>query len=142
MAGTMLTLDNGRMFRMPENDERIARTMLGIGEAAEIPSSFINAYYSVLQFLNRSSLTNLSCETIAVICFLSKQTPPAADKMQWLVDAIDEGRIKTGTDVVVPWKGKDTRGMFKTHDPVKRVVVVEIEGDDRHFPYDVVKKPK
>ena len=93
MAGTMLTLDNGRMFRMPENDERIARTMLGIGEAAEMPTSFINAYYSVLQFLNRSSLTNLSCETIAVICYLSKQTPPAADKMQWLVDAIDDGRI-------------------------------------------------
>lgn len=139
-----IQLPDGKLFNLDDNDVRLAKRMLGLPEQGPepLPKDFLESYIAVRKLLSGIGVGRLSAENIAIIAHFSKQAAPPDHAQQWLVDLIRSNTLKTNAPVLVDFRNEVVEGKYVSADLAKHIIVVDIEGQDRSFPFSAVKADK
>lgn len=139
-----IQLPDGKLFDLNDNDVRLAKQMLGMPQQGPepLPKAFLDSYIAVRKLLVGVGATRLSAENIAIIAHFSKQAAPPDHAQQWLIDLIRTNTLKTNAPLWVDFRNDVVEGKYVSADIAKNVIVLDIDGQERSFPFASVKADK
>lgn len=128
--------------QIPENDQRLIRTMLRLDDDGTLPRGVVDAYWSLKTLTDRVGITHMSGEALAMICWMSKHTTPS-DPFDWFKSRWKDGSLAVGSPISVLWRDKWVTASIQNYNPQSGKVAFVLDNDpnERELPLERFSLP-